>query len=138
MQIALGFHDQPGGPQKGVAGQHTQARQHREGREPVQCAADIDAIGGFKPLDIGANNSTLGKRCYGRTTGKGPVPQITGSAGLEPEFKRHAPEDQPGQQKEHPNVQSRQEDGIHHREGRQKAGATEHQPGFVAVPYRRH
>ena len=56
---------------------------------------------------------------------------------LEAELEGDAAEHQRDQHQQHRQVQRRQHHRVRLGEGRQQAGAAEHQPGFVAVPDRR-
>ena len=59
VQLAFRFHHQPGRAEQGIADDHGKAGHHRKGRQPVEPAADIGAVGDLDALHQRAERDAL-------------------------------------------------------------------------------
>ncbi len=139
MQLALGFHDQPGAAQHGVCHHHANAAEQREGLQPVQRPARKGAPGHLDAVDVCAQRNALEERRHQRAADKRLVPDVALAViGLEAELERHAAKDQPQQHEDQRQVERAEHHRVGQRKRGQQASAAQHQPGLVAVPHGGH
>jgi hypothetical protein len=86
------------------------------------------------PLDDAAEDHALAEGGEDRARGEGKVPIAVTRLRDAAELERHAAEDEGEEHDDHRQVKRRHDHRIGSRKRHEKAAASEHQPGLVAVP----
>ncbi|MNQ91491.1 hypothetical protein D3C85_1068750 [compost metagenome] len=138
LQLAFGFHDQPGTSQQRIGHDQGDAAEQAEGRQPIQRTAGISPINHRQAINESTQRHALEKGCGQGAADKGLVPDMPlVFARLEAEFEGYAAKNQTDQHEDQWQIQRRQYHRVRQRKGAEQRRTTEHQPGFVAVPDRR-
>jgi len=138
LQRTFTFHHQPGGAEQRIGHAQSESAEQAERGQPVKHAATEGATADGETVDHRPDHHALAEGCQQGAAKKGAIPEWpVRRRGLEAKLKGDAAKNQADQHQGQGDRQGVDDHRVGEGKGAKQAGAAEHQPGFIAIPYRR-